>query len=146
MKKEHVLNVIKQYFEERKNLKSWRPGIDWVQYSGPYFNSNEYVNAIKTLLNEWLVLGQDSIEFEKRFPTFLGKKYGIVTNSGSSSNLLMWSAILKKYNENSPFVICPVAGFPTTINPILQLGGNPLWCDIESVSYTHLTLPTIYSV
>ena len=127
--KEDILHLVEEYIREKNKSKTWTPGKDWVQYAGPYFSSDEYVKTFSTLLEGWLVLGHDAIEFEKRFPPLLGKKYGIITNSGSSANLLMWAAILT--SEKSPEVIVPVAGFPTTINPVIQLGCRPIWTDIE---------------
>lgn len=130
--KEYILALIKEYIDEKNADKVWTPGEDWVHYAGPYFNSDEIVRAAKTLLEGWLILGQDSIEFEKRFPTLLGKTHGIVTNSGSSSNLLMVAAMMANKTFASKFkVILPVAGFPTTVNPTLQLGLKPTFVDIE---------------
>ena len=130
--KEYIQSLVVQYIVEKHNARKWTAGKDWVQYAGPYFDCNEYANAVGTLLDEWLVLGQDAIEFEKRFPPLLGKKYGVVVNSGSSANLLMMAATVGKNTwTNTPLVIVPVAGFPTTLNPILQLGLRPLFVDIE---------------
>lgn len=129
-----ILNLVDEYIKEKHSKKEWVAGKDWVQYAGPYFNSNEYVRSIKTLLNEWLVLGSETAEFEKTFPEKLGKKFGIVTNSGSSSNLLMMASMLSKRIYNFPKgtkIIIPVAGFPTTLNPLLQLGFEPVFIDIE---------------
>ena len=133
--KEEILKLVSEYIGNKHISKTWTPGKDWVQYSGPYFDSNEYIKAINTLLDEWLVLGQDAIQFEKKFPPLLGKKYGVVTNSGSSANLLMMAGILSNKIQNtmkdSDCVIVPVAGFPTTVNPIIQLGYKPIFVDIE---------------
>lgn len=98
------------------------------------FDDKEYTAAVETLLNEWLVLGTDAISFESKFPPLFGKQYGIVTNSGSSSNLLMMLALTSRKLWGFPKgtqVITPAAGFPTTLNPILQLGFEPLFVDIE---------------
>jgi CDP-6-deoxy-D-xylo-4-hexulose-3-dehydrase len=130
--KEYIQSLVAQYIIDKHKERKWTPGKDWVQYSGPVFDCNEYANAVGTLLDEWLVLGKDAIAFEKRFPPLLGKKYGIVVNSGSSANLLMMAATMTKNTwTNTPLVIVPVAGFPTTLNPILQLGLHPLFVDIE---------------
>jgi dTDP-4-amino-4,6-dideoxygalactose transaminase len=131
-KKEQILQLVAEYITEKHAAETWEPGKDWVQYSGPVFDDKEYVAAVETLLNEWLVLGTDAINFEHRFPPLLGKSHGVITNSGSSANLLMIAAMMagkswaKKYK-----VIVPVAGFPTTLNPILQLGLEPVFVDIE---------------
>jgi len=133
-KLEHILNLVDEYITEKHLQKDWIPGKDWVQYAGPYFTSDEYVRSIKSLLNEWLVLGDDAIKFENKFSKLFDKKYGILTNSGSSSNLLMMLAMTSKKLYNLPKgtkVITPVAGFPTTLNPILQAGFEPIFVDVE---------------
>ena len=133
-KKEQILKLVTEYIQEKHSTKQWIAGKDWVQYAGPYFDSSEYVSAINTLLNEWLVLGEDAIKFEKQFPPLLGKNHGIITNSGSSANLLMMAAIKSRKLWNFPKgtkVIVPVAGFPTTLNPILQMEFTPCFVDIE---------------
>jgi CDP-6-deoxy-D-xylo-4-hexulose-3-dehydrase len=130
--KEYIQGLVAQYIIDKHKDRKWVAGKDWVQYSGPYFDCNEYVNAVGTLLDEWLVLGNDAMEFEKRFPKLLGKDGGIVTNSGSSSNLLMWAAVMSRKSFAKKFKVCvPVAGFPTTVNPIIQLGMTPIFVDIE---------------
>jgi len=132
--KEEILNLIKVHIQQKKAKKTWTPGKDWVQYAGPFFDENEIISAVDTLLNEWLVLGTKGITFENNFPKFVDKKYGILTNSGSSSNLLMMSAMTSKRLYNLPKgtkVITPIAGFPTTINPIFQVGFTPVFVDID---------------
>ena len=133
-RKDKILNLVKEYIETEINNKTWTPGKDWVQYAGPYFTSDEYVKSIDTLLKGWLVLGQQGLNFEYKFPRLLNKEYGILTNSGSSSNLIMMSALASKrlYGfKQGTKVITPIAGFPTTINPIFQLGFEPLFVDID---------------
>ena len=133
-KKEQILDLVRKYIAEKHSEKTCTAGKDWVQYSGPVFDSEEYVASIDTLLNEWLVLGKDAITFEHKFPKLFNKSHGIVTNSGSSSNVTMMAAMESKKLFNFPKgtkVIVPVAGFPTTLNPILQLGFEPAFVDIE---------------
>lgn len=127
-----ISQLVIEYINNKEISKKWTPGVDWVQYSGPYFNSEEITRAVKTLLDGWLVLGKEADEFESKFPSLLGKKYGVFVNSGSSANLLMMAATLKQLDTYNPvFVIVPAAGFPTTVNPLLQLGCIPIWVDIE---------------
>jgi len=129
-----ILDLIKSYIEEKNSSKKWEAGKDWVQYAGPYFDSNEYVKGTESLLKGWLAMGTDAITFEKKFPLNFGKDYGALTNSGSSANLLMIAAMMSKRLYNFPKgtkVILPVAGFPTTVNPVLQLGLEPVFVDIE---------------
>ena len=129
-----ILSLVQKFIEEKHYKKTWEAGKDWVQYAGPYFDSREYVAAVKSLLSEWLVLGADANKFERKFPKIFGKQYGLLTNSGSSANLLMMLALTSKRGLNLPKgtkVITPIAGFPTTINPILQIGFTPIFVDIE---------------
>ena len=79
-------------------------------------------------------MGDRALRFEHKFPEQFGKKKGIVTNSGSSSNLLMMAALTSKRGHALPKgtkVLMPIAGFPTTLNPTLQVGFDPVFCDIE---------------
>ncbi len=129
-KLQNILSLVDEYITEKHSQKTWEAGKDWVQYAGPYFTSDEYIRSINSLLNEWLVLGEDAIRFENKFSKFFDKKYGILTNSGSSSNLLMMLAMTSKKLHNFPKgtrVITPIAGFPTTLNPIYQVGFEPIF-------------------
>lgn len=131
---QEILKLVDEYISKKHAEKKWTAGEDWVQYAGPYFDSSEYIAAVKTLLGEWLVLGAEAIKFERKFPKLFNKEYGLLTNSGSSANLLMMLALTSKRGLNLPKgtkVITPIAGFPTTINPIIQLGFTPVFVDIE---------------
>jgi CDP-6-deoxy-D-xylo-4-hexulose-3-dehydrase len=133
-KLENILNLVDEYIADKKSNKKWRPSIDVVRYAGDYYSSDEYMRAIKTLLEGWLVLGKDAQEFEDRFSKLFGKKYGALTNSGSSANLLMMTAMTSKQLYDFPQgtkVIVPIAGFPATLTPILQVGFKPIFVDIE---------------
>ena len=131
---QEILNQIKQYIEQKQANKTWVAGKDFVNYAGPHFTADEYVSAAETLLGGWLVMGDKSIKFEKQFPPQFQKRHGILTNSGSSSNLLMLASLTSKRGHNLPKgtkVLMPIAGFPTTLNPTLQLGFEPVFLDIE---------------
>jgi CDP-6-deoxy-D-xylo-4-hexulose-3-dehydrase len=130
----NILGQIREYIDEKNSTKSWTPGVDTVQYAGPYFDHREYVAAVESLLGGWLVLGKDAQKFEHHFPRQFGKLHGILTNSGSSSNLIQMNALRSKRLWNLPEgskVLTPIAGFPTTVNPILQVGFSPVFVDIE---------------
>jgi CDP-6-deoxy-D-xylo-4-hexulose-3-dehydrase len=131
---EHILSEIEKYLIEKNKAKKWIAGVDQVNYAGTYYNEKEIVAAVQTLLNGWMGLGKDAIHFESQFSKFLGKKFGALVNSGSSANLLMYSALRSKNAFDLPpgsKILTPVAGFPTTINPIIQLGFEPVFVDIE---------------
>ncbi len=65
-----ILNLVDEYIEDKHSQKKWVAGKDWVQYAGPHFTSDEYIRSIKSLLSEWLVLGEDAMKFERNFPSF----------------------------------------------------------------------------
>ena len=133
-KKQAILNLVAEYINEKKANKTWTAGKDWVQYSGPWFNQDEFTAGVSTLLDEWFILGAKGREFEQKFAPLLGKRDGIVVNSGSSANLLMVSLLRTKRGGNLPKgskFITPVVCFPTTINPLIQNGYVPVFVDVE---------------
>lgn len=133
-KKQAILDLVAEYIKEKKANKTWTAGKDWVQYSGPWFNQDEFTAGISTLLDEWFILGAKGREFEQKFAPLIGKKDGIVVNSGSSANLLMVSLLTTKRGGSLPKgskFITPVVCFPTTINPLIQNGFVPVFVDVE---------------
>ena len=66
-----ILKMVEEYINEKEKNKTWTAGQDWVRYAGPFFDSDEYVRSVKSLLSGWLVLGQDAIKFERKFPRSL---------------------------------------------------------------------------
>ena len=131
--KQKLLNDLVTEIVKSKS-KQWIAGTDWVQYSGSVLDEREYIAVIECLLEGWLALGENGIRFENKFPKRLGKEHGCLANSGSSANLLMVTALASKKLWNLPKgskIITPVAGFPTTINPIIQNGFTPVFIDIE---------------
>jgi CDP-6-deoxy-D-xylo-4-hexulose-3-dehydrase len=130
----HILEAVKQYIDEKQVAKTWTAGKDFVNYAGAHYNSDEFVAGVESLLKGWLVMGDAGLKFEREFPRQFGKTRGIVTNSGSSSNLLMMASLTSKRGYNLPKgtkVLMPIAGFPTTLNPTLQVGFEPVFVDIE---------------
>jgi CDP-6-deoxy-D-xylo-4-hexulose-3-dehydrase len=136
-KVEQILDLISEYIADKRKQEEWKEG-DWVKYSGPHFDEKEFQAAVKVLLSEWLIFGENSRNFEKTFPELLGKKHGVLTNSGSSANLLMTSVLTsqnklpEKYRvpKGSKF-ITPIVCFPTTINPLIQNGYEPVFVDVD---------------
>lgn len=131
---QQILQDIQNYIQQQQAQRSWVAGRDFVNYAGAYFDHHEYVAAVESLLKGWLVMGQCGQRFEREFPQQFGKTHGILTNSGSSSNLLMMTSLTSKRGHNLPpgtRVLMPIAGFPTTLNPTLQVGFEPVFVDIE---------------
>lgn len=132
-KKEKILQLVSEYIKEKQALEVWNKDKDWVSYSGPNYNDKEYVAAINTLLDGWLIFGKNCRNFEEEFPKFLGKKLGSICNSGSSANLLMISSAKSRRTyrlKDGDKIITPVVCFPTTINPIIQNNLKPVFVDV----------------
>jgi CDP-4-dehydro-6-deoxyglucose reductase, E1 len=132
-KLETILSLVDEYIKECESAEEWTPGEDWIAYSGNVYDSDEYVAAVESLLSRWLVLGKKGRQFEVEFPAHLGKTHGVLTNSGSSANLLMVSALKSKRWKQLPEgskIITPVVCFPTTLNPIIQNGFKPVFVDV----------------
>jgi CDP-4-dehydro-6-deoxyglucose reductase, E1 len=68
-KKQEILNSIRDYVKQSQKEKTWKEGEDWVQYSGPYFDDEEFVAGVESLLNGWFILGEKGREFEKEVRT-----------------------------------------------------------------------------
>lgn len=129
-----ILEQVKQYIQNKQANKTWTAGKDFVNYAGAHYNEDEFVAGVESLLQGWLVMGDKLLRFEREFPKQFGKTKGIVTNSGSSSNLLMMASLTSKRGYNLPKdtkVLMPIAGFPTTLNPTIQMGFTPVFVDIE---------------
>tara|TARA_Y100001973_G_C5201852_1_gene338413 strand:+ start:380 stop:1705 length:1326 start_codon:yes stop_codon:yes gene_type:complete len=132
---EKILELVSEYISDKTQGEQWTPGEDWVAYSGPVFDQEEYLAAVKQILDGWMIFGKNAREFEKVFPAKLGKLYGSLTNSGSSANLLMVATTksrrFQKQLKDGDKVITPVVCFPTTINPLIQHNLIPVFVDVE---------------
>ena len=125
----------------RSNLPGWdpahapfEPGVTTVPYAGRTFDSDEVAAAIASTLDFWLTLGPEGDGFEHELASVLGVKRSILVNSGSSANLVAFSALTShKLGDRAigpgDEVITCAAGFPTTVAPIIQCGAVPVFLD-----------------
>lgn len=115
------------------NKKNFNPETDSVYYSGPYWDDEEIIEMIHSILKgKWLSSGEKVHKFEKQFSKKFGFEYSLMVNSGSSANLVMIAA-LKKYfgwKDGDEIIVCS-CGFATTIAPIVQNGLKPVFVDID---------------
>jgi CDP-6-deoxy-D-xylo-4-hexulose-3-dehydrase len=120
--------------------KPFVPGQTTVPPSGKLIGSEELQAMVQASLDGWLTTGRFNDLFEQKLAKFLGVKHLMTVNSGSSANLVAFSALtspklgdraIKKGDE----VIGVAAGFPTTVNPILQFGAVPVFVDVELGTY-----------
>lgn len=134
--KQQILNLTREYYREvHGQKKEFCPGETFVNYGGRYFDDAEMVNLVDSSLDFWLTAGPWAHKFETRLAQWLGVKYCAVCNSGSSANLLAFYTLtspklgdraIKRGDE----VITVAAGFPTTVNPIIQFGAIPVFVDV----------------
>lgn len=135
--REQVKSAAAKYYREVYGQKK---EFSYIPPSGKLLDEEDLMHMIDASLDMWLTAGRFNDQFEKDFAQFLGVKYALSTNSGSSANLLALSALtsyklgdrrLKKGDE----VISVAAGFPTTVNPIIQQGLIPVFVDCEIGTY-----------
>jgi len=134
-----ILNKVVKFYQSRKQDR-FVPGKTNISYAGRVYDDKELINLVDASLDFWLTAGRYAERFEKEFSDFLGVKYCLLANSGSSANLLAVTALtspLLKDRQMRPGdeVITTACGFPTTLNPILQNNLVPVFIDVEPGTY-----------
>lgn len=120
----------------KQQTAAFKPCESRVNYAGRVFDEREMVNLVDSSLEFWLTYGRYSRQFEKGLADYLGVRFCLLVNSGSSANLLAFSALTSPLLEDRQVkrgdeVITVAAGFPTTIAPIVQYGAVPVFVDVE---------------
>ncbi len=137
---EEINYKIKEYFNEKVNNHKFVKGESKIHYAGRVFDEKELINAIDASLEFWLTEGRYSKQFEKKISTYLDVENVLLTNSGSSANLLALASLTslklgEKRLRPGDEVITVAAGFPSTVTPILLFGLTPVFIDIEIPTY-----------
>ena len=131
-----IANLVKQYADLQYVEQDFEPGKDIVPPSGKVIGATELQYMVDASLDGWLTTGRFNEQFEKELAGFIGIKSLITVNSGSSANLVAFAALtspklgnraIKKGDE----VIGVAAGFPTTVNPVVQFGAIPVFVDVD---------------
>jgi CDP-4-dehydro-6-deoxyglucose reductase, E1 len=138
--RKEVLKAVRKYYQETKKRDPYVRGKSLINYAGRIYDDTELVNLVDASLDFWLTAGRYAQEFEQKLADFLKVKYTLLTNSGSSANLLAISALtspLLKEKQLKPGdeVITTACGFPTTLNPIIQNNLVPVFIDVELGTY-----------
>ncbi len=135
-----ILEKVKSYYQLAfASKKQFRPG-DRIGYAGRVFDENELVSLVDSALDFWLTAGRYAERFEAEFAKFLGLRYCVLVNSGSSANLLAFMALTspklgnRRINRGDE-VITVAAAFPTTVAPIIQYGAVPVFVDVSIPTY-----------
>ena len=128
--------LVEEYAEIKYAPKEFEPGSTIIPPSGKVLDGDELKSMVDASLDGWLTSGRFNEAFEKKLKNYLGVNHLLTTNSGSSANLLAFSALTSdKLGERAikpgDEVIGVAAGFPTTVNPILQFGAIPVFVDID---------------
>lgn len=137
-----ILEKVKEFYfaeHEQKN-KNFTLGKDIITFAGRVYDENELVSLVDSSLDFWLTSGRYADKFETNFAGFMNVKYCLLTNSGSSANLLALTALTspklkEKRLQPGDEVITVAAGFPTTVNPIIQNGMIPVFVDVDLRTY-----------
>lgn len=135
-----ILESVKEYWNlYHKDESEFCEGQP-IPYASRNYDYEEMENLVETALDFWLTAGRYTDEFEREFARYLNVKYCSLTNSGSSSNLLAFMALTSpllgdRRIRRGDEVITVAAGFPTTVNPMIQYGAIPVFLDITIPEY-----------
>lgn len=135
-----IHGLIKEYYDEAFANKKFVAGESSVPVSGKVFDHEEIQYITDSALDAWFTTGRFNTEFEKQLAKIINVKSLITVNSGSSANLIAFSAITAKELGDDAVkpgdeVITVAAGFPTTVNPMLQYGAIPVFLDVDIPTY-----------
>jgi CDP-4-dehydro-6-deoxyglucose reductase, E1 len=135
-----ISDLVRQYAEAAFVPKSFTPGESIVPVSGKVIGARELQLMVEASLDGWLTTGRFNALFEERLAKFLGVKYLFTVNSGSSANLVAFSTLTSpqlgpRAIKQGDEVIGVAAGFPTTVNPILQFGAVPVFVDVDLATH-----------
>jgi CDP-6-deoxy-D-xylo-4-hexulose-3-dehydrase len=135
-----IAKLIEDYASIALASQPFKPGVSVVPPSGKVIGVEELKLMVEASLDGWLTAGRFNEEFEQNLARFLGVKHLITVNSGSSANLVAFNTLTSpKLGDRAirpgDEVIGVAAGFPTTVNPILQFGAVPVFVDVELSTY-----------
>jgi CDP-6-deoxy-D-xylo-4-hexulose-3-dehydrase len=135
-----ILDLVNDYSDINFKKKDFISGESEVPVSGKVIGALELKNMVEASLDGWLTTGRFNEQFEKKLADFLGVKCLLTVNSGSSANLIAFSTLTssklkEKAIQKGDEVISVAAGFPTTVNPIIQFGAVPVFIDVKIPTY-----------
>lgn len=138
--KEQIIQLVSQYGELATRPNVFEPGKSVIPPAGKVIGAKEMQLMVEASLDGWLTTGHFNDKFEARLAQFLGVKHLITVNSGSSANLVAFSTLTSprlgdRAIRQGDEVIGVAAGFPTTVNPILQFGAVPVFVDVDIPTY-----------
>jgi len=134
--RKQILELVNQYGDLEESHNNFIPGRTIIPPSGKVIGTKEYLLMTESVLDGWLTTGRFNRRFEKKLAKFLGVNHLLTVNSGSSANLVSFNTLTSSKLGNKAIskgdeVISVAAGFPTTVNPIIQFGCIPVFVDVE---------------
>lgn len=134
--RKQIAELVSQYSALQYAEKPFEPGVTVVPPSGKVIGETELQYMVEASLDGWLTTGRFNAQFEKELAAFIGIKHLITVNSGSSANLVAFSTLTsaklgERAIQKGDEVIGVAAGFPTTVNPIVQFGAVPVFVDVD---------------
>ena len=138
--RDQISKLVEEYAAIALAPDQFFPGVTAVPPSGKLLDASELKNMVEASLDGWLTTGRFNAKFEKKLAAFIGIKHLITVNSGSSANLVAFNTLTSPklgYRAIKPGdeVIGVAAGFPTTVNPILQFGAVPVFVDVDRLTH-----------
>ena len=138
--RQEIAALVEQYHQAAFPAKPFLGGISTLPVSGKVFDADEMQHLVDSSLDFWLTTGRYAEQFETKFAKVMGMKHALLCNSGSSANLLAVTALTsprlkKRALKEGDEVITVAAGFPTTVNPILQNRLVPVFVDVQLGTY-----------
>ena len=138
--RKEIFQKVTALYKLKEGKQEFVSGKTYINYGGRVYDQKEMINLVDASLDFWLTAGRYAAEFENQLAKFIGVKYCLLTNSGSSANLLAMSALTspllgKRQLQPGDEVITTACGFPTTLNPIIQNNLKPVFIDVELGTY-----------
>jgi len=132
---DELIGVIEKRIQSRI-----KPGEDYISVTGKKIDAKDILYGVDATLDAWLTTGRYAKEFESTLAEYIGAKNALLVNSGSSANLVAFYALTspslgKRAIQKGDEVITVAAGFPTTINPLIQYGCVPVFVDVDIPTY-----------
>ena len=138
--RQQIAKLVDDYAQIACASQPFFPGLTAIPPSGKVIGVEEIKNMVEASLDAWLTTGRFNAEFEKELADFIGVKHLLTVNSGSSANLVAFNTLTSPKLGNRAIqkgdeVIGVAAGFPTTVNPIIQFGAIPVFVDVDKLTH-----------
>ncbi|MES2351593.1 MAG: lipopolysaccharide biosynthesis protein RfbH [Pseudomonadota bacterium] len=138
--REQIIKLVAQYGALASVPKAFEPGVTVIPPAGKVVGAPEMELMVEASLDAWLTTGRFNDQFEARLAKMIGVNFLITVNSGSSANLVAFNTLTSpklgaRAIQHGDEVIGVAAGFPTTVNPIIQFGAVPVFVDVELGTY-----------